>query len=73
MHNHNTIIRTIFSLIVSAQSVQASSVTFDEYLNYPGWQNHEFKAFQEFIETSGLSYEYLVYNEMHEQVTVKIK
>jgi hypothetical protein len=47
-------------------------LVFDEYFNYPGWEKHEFKAFQEFIESSGLSYEYISYNAFHEQVAVKI-
>ena len=29
-----------------------SIIVFDEYFNYPGWENGEFKAFQEFIENS---------------------
>jgi hypothetical protein len=27
--------------------------------NYPGWRGHEFKAFQEFIEETGLAYKYI--------------
>jgi Methyltransferase domain len=34
-------------------------IVFDEYFNYPGWRAHEYKAFQEFIAASGLSYRYL--------------
>ncbi|MDO9441388.1 MAG: class I SAM-dependent methyltransferase [Beijerinckiaceae bacterium] len=33
-------------------------VLFDEYWNYPGWLQHEFKAFREFIERTGLGYRY---------------
>ncbi len=47
-------------------------LAFDEYFNYPGWENHEFKAFQEFIESSKLSYEYISYNSLHEQAAVRI-
>ena len=32
---------------------------FDEYLNYPGWQQHEHKAFAEFIARTGRRYRYL--------------
>lgn len=54
-----------------AERLQAGSViVFDEYFNYPGWELGEFKAFQEFIKTSGLGYEYLSYNAQHEQVAV---
>lgn len=47
-------------------------LVFDEYFNYPGWQEHEFKAFQEFIKETGLKYKYLGYVETHEQVAVRI-
>jgi hypothetical protein len=47
-------------------------IIFDEYFNYPGWQEGEFKAFQEFINSSGLSYQYLAFNANHEQVAVII-
>ena len=36
-------------------------IQFDEYFNYPGWKNHEYKAFQEFVSNRGLKYEYLGY------------
>ncbi|MCA3247190.1 MAG: class I SAM-dependent methyltransferase [Azospirillum sp.] len=38
--------------------VPGTVIVFDEYLNYPGWQNHEYKAFQEFCAANGRSYEY---------------
>lgn len=34
-------------------------ILFDEYFNFPTWQEHEFKAFQEFVEKYGLRYKYL--------------
>jgi hypothetical protein len=33
----------------------------DEYFGYRGWKIGEFKAWQEFIATSGLSYEYIAF------------
>lgn len=36
-------------------------IQFDEYFNYPGWRNHEYKAFQEFVDNRGVKYEYLGY------------
>jgi hypothetical protein len=45
---------------------------FDEYFNYPGWQQHEFKAWQEFVAASGLSYEYLGLVRNNQQVAVRI-
>jgi hypothetical protein len=34
-------------------------IVFDEYFNYHGWRQHEYKAFQEFIEATEMSYVYL--------------
>lgn len=48
-------------------------IVFDELYNYPGYENHEFKAFMEFLEKQDFDVEYLAYNIYHEQVAVKIK
>ena len=47
-------------------------IVFDEYFNFPGWENDEFKAFKEFIEKSGINYKYITYNYLSEQVALKI-
>lgn len=47
-------------------------IVFDEYFNYPAWQEHEFKAFQEFIKANNVKYEYIGYVKDFEQVAVKI-
>jgi hypothetical protein len=47
-------------------------IAFNEYFNYPGWQHHEYKAFQELVEAYNLRYEYLTYNRMGLEVAVKI-
>ena len=47
-------------------------IVFDEYLNFPGWEDGEHKAFAEFVAAEGLSFEYLGYNRLHEQVSVLI-
>ena len=39
--------------------VPGTVIVFDEYFNYPGWRQHEFKAFQEFIVSGGRKYRYL--------------
>jgi Macrocin-O-methyltransferase (TylF) len=52
--------------------VPGSVVVFDEYFNYPGWEQHEFRAFSEFAEERRLGYEYLAYNRLHEQVAVRV-
>lgn len=47
-------------------------IVFDEYYNYPGWDQHEVKAFLEWIENNGLTYEYICWNDCHEQVAVQV-
>jgi len=50
--------RTIFRYL-GHRIVPGTVILFDEYLNYPGWKQHEFKAFQEYIAWSGQTYEYI--------------
>lgn len=64
--------KTIFDLLKN-RIKPGCVIVFDEYFNYPNWEDGEFKAFHEFLEESYLSYEYLVYNRFHQQVAVKIK
>ena len=47
-------------------------IVFDEMYNYPGFENHEFKAFQEFLNKRQLKAKYLAYNIYHEQVAIQI-
>jgi len=47
-------------------------IVFDEYFNYPGWQQHEFKAFQEFVERRNIRYRYDSFVSRHQQVCVVI-
>ena len=49
-----------------------SVIVFDEYFNYPNWQRHEFRAFQEFIRDSGFSYTYLGFAQKNGHVAVKL-
>lgn len=63
--------KTIFNYL-STQIGPGTVIVFDEYFNYPGWQEGEIKAFREFLAVTGLKYEYIGYNRLHEQVAVKI-
>lgn len=45
---------------------------FDEFFNYPGWKEGEYKAFMEFIEFYNVKFEYIGYCRYDEQVAVKI-
>lgn len=49
-----------------------SIILFDEYYNFHRWQQHEFKAFQEFVATSGLVYEYIAFSVTGQQVAVRV-
>ncbi len=46
-------------------------VVFDEYFNYPGWERHEFKAWQEFVAKERVEYDYICYS--RQQVAVRIR
>lgn len=63
--------RTVLRALVKRLQV-GTYIVFDEYYNYPGWQRHEFKAFQEFVQEYGIEYEYMGYVPSFEQVAVRI-
>lgn len=48
-------------------------IVFDEYFNYPNWQQHEYKAFQEFVAQRGIEYEYIGFAAKNGHVAVRIK
>lgn len=52
--------------------VPGTIIVFDELYNYPGCEIHEWKAFQEFLDSRDFTAEYLAYNMYHEQVVVRI-
>lgn len=52
--------------------IQGTVIAFDEYFNYPGWQEGEYRAFHECVRQDGLQYEYVCYTLRHEQVAVRI-
>ncbi|MBO9368730.1 MAG: class I SAM-dependent methyltransferase [Chloroflexi bacterium] len=45
---------------------------FDEFFNYPGWKEGEYRAFFEFIAQTSHSFEYLAYNRRGTQVALRI-
>jgi Methyltransferase domain len=49
-----------------------SVVLFDEYFNYPGWEQHEHRAWREFVEREDVRFEYLAYTANFEQLAVRI-
>lgn len=52
--------------------VSGTVIVFDEYFNYPGWEQHEFRAFQEFIAGAGRAYRYLGFASSQQAVAVQI-
>jgi hypothetical protein len=52
--------------------VSGTVIIFDEYFNYVGWRNHEYKAFAEFVADVGLIYRYIGAVPAHQQVGVVI-
>lgn len=52
--------------------VNKTIILFDELYNYPGYEDHEFKAFNEFLNLTGRQVEYLAFNQYTGQVAVKI-
>jgi hypothetical protein len=54
--------------------MQAGTIlVFDEFYNYPGYENHEFKAFHEFLDKYNFKARYLAYNIYHEQVAIQLE
>jgi len=63
--------RTVFELF-GDRIVAGTVLQFDDFLNHPGWQTGEFKAFQEFCAAGGVEARYLGYVSSGGQVAVKI-
>lgn len=47
-------------------------IVFDEFFNYPGWAAHEYRAWTEFVDRTGVGFEYLAYTSNGEQVALKL-
>ena len=63
--------KTVFD-ILGDRVVPGTVIVFDEFFNYPGWREGEYKAFQEFVATRRLEFTYIGYCRYDEQVAVKI-
>lgn len=62
---------TIFELL-GDRLQPGAIVLFDEYYNFHRWQQHEFRAFQEFVQRTGVRYEYIAFSVTGQQVAVRI-
>lgn len=58
--------------VLSERIRNGTIIVFDEFFNYPGWKDGEYKAFMEYINDTHSEFEYIGYNKYHEQVAVKI-
>lgn len=47
-------------------------IEFDEYFNYHNWQQHEFRAWQEFVSAFGVKYSYIAMTASGGSVAVRI-
>ncbi len=63
--------KTIFDYL-GGRLVPGSIIVFDEYMNYPGWRLHEFRAFQEFARDAKVKYSYQSLVPTHQQVCIRI-
>jgi hypothetical protein len=61
--------KTIFDLL-APRIVPGTVIAFDEYFNYPNWQHHEFKAFQEYVQHNTIAYDYVAYGSTQAAVRV---
>lgn len=64
--------KTIFSLFKD-RIVPGTVIVFDEFFNYPGWNEGERKALDEFIAETGYQYEWIGYCKFHEQAALIIR
>lgn len=63
--------RTVLTLLCNR--IEAGTVVlFDEFHNFPGWRQHEYRAFTEFVEASGCSFEYIGYASSYVSAAVRI-
>lgn len=52
--------------------VSGTVIIFDEYMNYPGWQLDEFRAWQEHCAKYKVKYEYIGRVSRHQKVAVRV-
>jgi predicted O-methyltransferase YrrM len=51
---------------------EGTVIVFDEYFNFPGWEEHEHRAWTEFVERTGVRFEYLGFTADDEQLSVRL-
>ena len=61
---------TVLNLLGPARIVPGTMILFDEYFGFPGWEDHEFKAWQEYCNENNVKYRYVAL--CHMQVLVEV-
>ena len=62
--------KTVLDLLGPERIVSGTLILFDEYLGFPGWEKHEFKAWQEYCSKNNIKYKYIAVNNL--QVLVEV-
>lgn len=58
--------------LLADRLVPGTVIEFDEYFNYPNWQQHEYRAWQEFVREFNIEYRYLAMTASDGRVSVQI-
>jgi predicted O-methyltransferase YrrM len=58
--------------LVGPRLQPGSVLIFDEFFNFPGWEKHESRAWQEYLQHTGTKASYEAYTVNNEQVVVRI-
>ncbi|MDQ3761894.1 MAG: class I SAM-dependent methyltransferase [Actinomycetota bacterium] len=58
--------------LVGPRLREGSVVVFDEFFNYPGWQEHEYRAWTEYVERARIAFQYEAFTFDNEQVVVTL-
>lgn len=58
--------------LLTPRLVHGTIIVFDEYFNYPGWEHHEHKALNEFLNESKFQAEYIGFASSAQSVAVRL-
>jgi hypothetical protein len=57
---------------LQSRIISGTIILFDEFFNFPQWQQHEYRAFMEFIDETKYSYEFIGFASAYNSVAVRI-
>ncbi|MBM6997261.1 class I SAM-dependent methyltransferase [Paenibacillus sp. DXFW5] len=58
--------------VLKERITKETVIVFDEFFNYPGWRNGEYKAFMEYVNENNISFRYIGYTSNSQQVAIQI-